>query len=149
MFAFRWSSCGRKPEYPEETHLSDFATKWPSHMPTLGIELGSQRWEARELPIPQPDSRGFCYAFHWVCFNFAVMENKQNKRVDLCFIDYDMYVWVDFLVTCSSDLTSQKFTTNNVCCNYIVGLFANIWYTWHFSWYFQVYVRSVKESSKD
>ena len=22
MFAFRWSSCGRKPEYPEETHLS-------------------------------------------------------------------------------------------------------------------------------
>jgi len=30
MFAFRWSSCGRKPEYPEETHLSDLVTTWPS-----------------------------------------------------------------------------------------------------------------------
>jgi len=26
MFAFGWSSCGRKPEYPEETHLSDLVT---------------------------------------------------------------------------------------------------------------------------
>ena len=29
MFAFGWSSCGRKPE---ETHLSDLVTTWPSHM---------------------------------------------------------------------------------------------------------------------
>ena len=29
----RWSSCGRKPEYSEETHLSDLVTTWPSHMP--------------------------------------------------------------------------------------------------------------------
>jgi len=28
MFAFRWSSCGRKPEYPEETHLSDLVTQF-------------------------------------------------------------------------------------------------------------------------
>jgi len=26
MFAFRWSLCGRKQEYPEETHLSDLVT---------------------------------------------------------------------------------------------------------------------------
>jgi len=26
MFAFMWSSHGRKPEYPEETHLSDMVT---------------------------------------------------------------------------------------------------------------------------
>ena len=34
----RWSSCGRKLEYPEETHLSDLVTTWPSHMPMSGIE---------------------------------------------------------------------------------------------------------------
>jgi len=27
MFAFGWSSCGRKPECPEETHLSDLVTR--------------------------------------------------------------------------------------------------------------------------
>jgi len=26
MFAFRWSSCGRKPVYPEEIHLYDTVT---------------------------------------------------------------------------------------------------------------------------
>ena len=26
MFAFGWSSCGRKPECPEETNLSDLVT---------------------------------------------------------------------------------------------------------------------------
>ena len=26
MFAFGWSSCGRKPECPEETHLPDLVT---------------------------------------------------------------------------------------------------------------------------
>ena len=26
MFAFGWSSCGRKSECPEETHLSDLVT---------------------------------------------------------------------------------------------------------------------------
>jgi len=26
MFAFGWSSCGRKPEYLEETYLSDLVT---------------------------------------------------------------------------------------------------------------------------
>jgi len=26
MFAYDWSSCGRKLEYPEETHLSDLVT---------------------------------------------------------------------------------------------------------------------------
>ena len=32
--AFVWSSCGRKPEYPEQAYLSDLVTTWPSHMPT-------------------------------------------------------------------------------------------------------------------
>ena len=40
----------------EETHLSDFVTAWPSHMPIPGIEPGSQQWEASALPIHQPDS---------------------------------------------------------------------------------------------
>ena len=38
-----WSSCGRKPEYPEETHLTDLVATQPSNMPTPGIEPGSQR----------------------------------------------------------------------------------------------------------
>ena len=29
MFAFGWSSCGRKPEYPEGTNLPDLVTTWP------------------------------------------------------------------------------------------------------------------------
>ena len=62
MFAFGWSSCGRKPEYPEETHLSDLVTKRPSHMPTLGIEPGSQWWEANALTLRQPDS-SLCLSF--------------------------------------------------------------------------------------
>ena len=45
MFAFGRSSCGRKPECPEETHLSDLVTTWPSHMPTPAIVPGSQWWE--------------------------------------------------------------------------------------------------------
>ena len=56
MFAFRWSSCGRKPECTEETHLSDLVTTWPSYMPTPGIEPGSQQWEASVLTLRQPDS---------------------------------------------------------------------------------------------
>ena len=48
MFAFEWSSCRRKPEYPGETHLSDLLTTWPSDMPTQGIEPRSQRWEASQ-----------------------------------------------------------------------------------------------------
>ena len=57
MFALGWSSCGRKSECPEETHLSDLVTTWsPSHMPTLGIEPGSQWWEASALTLCQPDS---------------------------------------------------------------------------------------------
>ena len=52
----RWSSCGRKPEYPEEIHLSDLVTTWPSHMPTPGIEPMSQRWEASAFTLRQPDS---------------------------------------------------------------------------------------------
>ena len=39
----RWSSCGRKPEYLDETHLSDLGTTWPSHMPTPGIERPEYR----------------------------------------------------------------------------------------------------------
>ena len=35
MFAFAWSSCGRKPECLEETHLSDLVT-------TLYIEGDNQ-----------------------------------------------------------------------------------------------------------
>ena len=31
----RLSSCGRNPEYPEETHLSDLMTTWSSHVPRL------------------------------------------------------------------------------------------------------------------
>jgi len=30
MFAFRWPSCGRKPECPEETHMSDLVTTLPA-----------------------------------------------------------------------------------------------------------------------
>ena len=55
MLAFGWSSCGRKPEYREETHLSDLVTTWPSHMPMPGIEPGWQQWEASALPLRQPD----------------------------------------------------------------------------------------------
>ena len=33
-YAFGWSSYVRNPECPEETHLSDLVTTWPSHMPT-------------------------------------------------------------------------------------------------------------------
>ena len=40
-FAFGWSSCGRKPECPEETHLSDMVTTWPSHMQTPNIQQKS------------------------------------------------------------------------------------------------------------
>ena len=46
-----WSSCGRKPEYLEETHLSDLVTKWPSHMTKPGIEPGLQQWEASVLTL--------------------------------------------------------------------------------------------------
>ena len=56
MFAFGWFSCGRKPECPEERHLSDLVTTWPSHMPTPGIERVSQRWETSALTLRQPDS---------------------------------------------------------------------------------------------
>ena len=51
-----WSSCGRKPEYPEETHLTDLVATQPSNMPTPGIEPGSQRLEASALPLRQSDS---------------------------------------------------------------------------------------------
>ena len=54
---YGWSSCGRKPEYPKETHLSDLVTTWPFHMPTPGIEPGSQRWEASTLTLRQPDTK--------------------------------------------------------------------------------------------
>ena len=57
MFAFGWSSRGRKPECPEETHLSDLVTTWPSHMPTPGFGPGSQRWESSALTLRQSDSR--------------------------------------------------------------------------------------------
>ena len=57
MFAFLWSSYGRKPEYPEETHLSDLETKWPSHMRMPGMEPGSQQWEASVLTLRQPDNQ--------------------------------------------------------------------------------------------
>ena len=56
MFAFRWRSCGMKPEYSEEIHLSDLVTTWSSHMPMPGIEPGSQRWEASALQLRQPDN---------------------------------------------------------------------------------------------
>ena len=45
MFAFGWCSCGRKPE---ETHLSDLVTTWPSHMSTLGIPGRSSERRVRE-----------------------------------------------------------------------------------------------------
>ena len=70
IFAFGWSSRGRKPEYPEETHLSDLVTTWPSHMPTPCMEPGPHWWDARVLPLCQPDSRPLlisshlCYVFH-------------------------------------------------------------------------------------
>ena len=67
MFAFGWPSCGRKPECPEETHLSDLVTKQPAHMPTPGIDPGSQRWEASELTLRQPDSRVDLY-LRLICF---------------------------------------------------------------------------------
>ena len=38
---------------PEEIHLSDLVTTWPSHMPTPGIEHGSQRWDASALTLCQ------------------------------------------------------------------------------------------------
>ena len=56
MIGFGWSSCGRKLECPEKIHLSDLVTTWPSHMPTSGIEPGSQRWEASALTLRQPYS---------------------------------------------------------------------------------------------
>ena len=37
MFAFGWSSCGRKPEYPEETHLSDLVTTCPLYIHNIHI----------------------------------------------------------------------------------------------------------------
>ncbi len=43
-------SCGRKPEYPEKTHLSDLATIVPSHiLPGPSIEPRPQRWLAHAL----------------------------------------------------------------------------------------------------
>ena len=49
---FLWEETG----VPSETHLSDLVTTWLSHMPTPGIEPGSQRWEASALTLRQPDS---------------------------------------------------------------------------------------------
>ena len=53
------SSYERKPEYPEETLLYDLVTTWRFHMPTPGIEPGSQRWEASALPLRQSDSQNY------------------------------------------------------------------------------------------
>ena len=43
-----------KPECPEETHLSDLVTTWPSHKPTPCIEAGSHYIT---LTLRQPDSQ--------------------------------------------------------------------------------------------
>ena len=42
MFAFAWSLCGRKPEYPGETQLSDLVTTWPSHMRRRELNVGNR-----------------------------------------------------------------------------------------------------------
>ena len=47
MFAFVWSSCGRKPEYLEETHLPNLVTTWPVHM--RRISNASRSGDRREL----------------------------------------------------------------------------------------------------
>jgi hypothetical protein len=52
-----WSWCGRKPEYPEETHVSERATIIPSHiqpLPITRIESGPHWWEVRALTTTLP-----------------------------------------------------------------------------------------------
>ena len=57
MFAFRWSSCGRKPEYPDGNPPVGLGDTWPFHIPMPGIEPWSQRWKASMLPLRQSDSK--------------------------------------------------------------------------------------------
>ena len=52
QMVFMWE----ETEYPEETHLSDLVTTWPSRRLTPGIEPGSQRWEASVLTLRQPQT---------------------------------------------------------------------------------------------
>ena len=40
--SFGWSSCGRKPECPEETHLFDFG----DHMTSSHADAGYRTWVA-------------------------------------------------------------------------------------------------------
>ena len=78
LFVYGWSSCWRNPECPEETHLSDLVTTWPSHMPTPGIEPGSQRWEVSALTLRQPDSHPhFKQNYNW----FSLTKHPQNHQI--------------------------------------------------------------------
>lgn len=52
MLARRGHQCARKPLHTEKTYISKRATTKPFHIQPLsimGIELGSQRWEASAL----------------------------------------------------------------------------------------------------
>ena len=83
MFAFGWSSCGRKPEYPEETHLSDLVTTWPSHMPTPGIEPRSQRWETSALTLRQPNSQD--YLLCWIKLIMPLFSFQADGKDEIWF----------------------------------------------------------------
>ena len=45
MFAFGWSSCGRKPKYPEETHLSWLGDHMTISHADPGSILGVCMWD--------------------------------------------------------------------------------------------------------
>ena len=68
-------------EDPEETQLSDLVTTWPSHMPTLGIEPWSLRWEASALTLRQPDSQGLFMHIHICLYRVHYQYNDLMKRM--------------------------------------------------------------------
>ena len=83
-----WSSCGNKTECPEETHLSDLVTTWPSYMPTPGIKPGSQWWEASALTLRKPDGLNLN---DWLMRYFCL--NNENIHYMIDGIKYHWYVY--------------------------------------------------------
>ena len=64
----RWSSCGRKPEYPEENPPVWLGDQMAISHCDAGYWTWIPRWEASALPLHQPDSRHLGYSDHQSVF---------------------------------------------------------------------------------
>ena len=103
----RWHRClrsdglrvGGNRSFPEETHLPDLVTTWPSHIPTPGIETGSQWWEASAFTLCQLDSEDPSS----ITYIYILTELFSNHSPCICrwanIIDSYRYMYTCFLTS--------------------------------------------------